>query len=185
MKQCKICKEFKAIEEFGSSGRFRKTTQDYAKDSQCRPCRRESSRKYKEKYYQKNREAAIQKTKQWREDNPERYKKQRKDHRLKNIDEIKAAKKAYYQSPQGRKQMAKDNKKYRARLDNTDKKRARWAVANALRRGKLTKPDVCAKCDKAVPLEAHHPDYSKQLDVVWLCKTCHEKTHHLNEGHES
>lgn len=55
------------------------------------------------------------------------------------------------------------------------KKRARNAVASAVRRGKLT-PQPCEVCG-ASPTEAHHDDYSKPLDVRWLCEPHHEKEH--------
>jgi hypothetical protein len=34
-------------------------------------------------------------------------------------------------------------------------------------------PELCEGCNKPVRLEKHHPDYSKPLLVVWLCKPCH------------
>lgn len=34
----------------------------------------------------------------------------------------------------------------------------------------------CAKCG-ATEAEKHHPDYSKPLDIVWLCRPCHLKAH--------
>ena len=42
------------------------------------------------------------------------------------------------------------------------------------RRGKLT-PQPCACGSEAV--EMHHPDYSRPLDVRWLCRPCHLKLH--------
>lgn len=45
---------------------------------------------------------------------------------------------------------------------------------NAVRR--LDRPGACERCGAAGP-EAHHPDYRKPLDVVWLCKACHVATH--------
>lgn len=56
-----------------------------------------------------------------------------------------------------------------------EKSRARNAVARAIRRGELVRPDSCAECGKRGPVEAAHDDYSRQLDVTWLCRRCHAK----------
>jgi len=49
------------------------------------------------------------------------------------------------------------------------------AVAYAIRSGRLTKLP-CYNCGSKRS-QAHHPDYSKPLDVVWLCRTCHLAAH--------
>lgn len=45
------------------------------------------------------------------------------------------------------------------------------------RRGKLER-QPCAKCGSE-DSQRHHEDYSKPLDVVWLCRACHI-AHHKN-----
>lgn len=50
-------------------------------------------------------------------------------------------------------------------------KKLRWALIS----GKLIKPELCARCSKPGRIEGHHPDYSKPLEVEWLCKSCHTK----------
>jgi len=55
---------------------------------------------------------------------------------------------------------------------------ANKAVGNAVRDGRLMKPDSCENCGGAGQrIEAHHPDYSKPLEVVWLCSVCHGREH--------
>ena len=54
---------------------------------------------------------------------------------------------------------------------------ARNKVASAVRYGKLSK-ESCQLC-KALKVEAHHPDYSKPLKVIWLCNLCHKKVHKM------
>lgn len=59
---------------------------------------------------------------------------------------------------------------------NPTQKNAYMAVAAAIRAGVIDKPDVCSGCGKHVSgkgLDAHHHDYAKPLDVIWLCKKCH------------
>lgn len=66
-----------------------------------------------------------------------------------------------------------------------EKARAKNAVAAAIRRGDLVRPDVCSRCPArgrtglgAVwSIQAHHGDYSRPLDVVWLCSDCHFAEH--------
>ena len=55
-----------------------------------------------------------------------------------------------------------------------DRKTATNALNNALRDGRIV-PQPCWVC--GVKAEAHHPDYSRPLDVVWLCKIHHEAAH--------
>lgn len=56
-----------------------------------------------------------------------------------------------------------------------DAYRAHNAVNNALRDGRLTK-EPCLFCSE-VKVHAHHQDYNKPLDVIWLCPRCHHRLH--------
>ena len=54
-----------------------------------------------------------------------------------------------------------------------ERKKASNMVNNAVRDGRLLKPDKCEMCNKEGKLHGHHYDYSKPLDVIWLCPECH------------
>ncbi len=54
--------------------------------------------------------------------------------------------------------------------------RARELVQNALRRGELTR-QPCASCGAVDGVHAHHEDYARPLDVIWLCGRCHRRRH--------
>jgi len=58
---------------------------------------------------------------------------------------------------------------------NAHKKKAHTAVSNAIRAGKIY-PQPCCICGEYLA-EAHHDDYSKPLDVRWLCKKHHMEVH--------
>ncbi|KKK81651.1 hypothetical protein LCGC14_2811270, partial [marine sediment metagenome] len=47
----------------------------------------------------------------------------------------------------------------------------------AIRDGRLERPTICPSCDVETFIEAHHEDYSKPLEVKWLCDDCHRKEH--------
>ncbi len=56
-----------------------------------------------------------------------------------------------------------------------DKYRARNMVSNAIRDGVLAR-QPCEVCGNPKS-QAHHEDYSKPLDVRWLCFTHHREAH--------
>ncbi len=62
------------------------------------------------------------------------------------------------------------------RIKRQDK--ARNLVKKAIKAGTLTRPSSCSKCGNTdIRIEAHHKDYTKPLDVMWLCRSCHVKTY--------
>jgi hypothetical protein len=56
------------------------------------------------------------------------------------------------------------------------KEKARQAAKHARRKGLLC-PEPCSLCGE-VQSQMHHTDYSKPLEVVWLCRKCHIKQHY-------
>jgi hypothetical protein len=58
-----------------------------------------------------------------------------------------------------------------------EKYRARMAIRNAIRAGRLIRPDRCESCGKECTPEAHHDDYRRALEVRWLCFSCHRREH--------
>ena len=62
------------------------------------------------------------------------------------------------------------------RQENPEKRRAHKMVENALIRGALAK-QPCERCQTNYRVQAHHDDYSKPLDVMWLCQRHHKERH--------
>ena len=60
--------------------------------------------------------------------------------------------------------------------NNKERLRIKYAVKYALQTGKI-KRIPCMICGNE-NVEGHHPDYSRPIDVVWLCKKHHEEIHH-------
>lgn len=61
------------------------------------------------------------------------------------------------------------------RENNPEKYKARNAVNNAIRDKRLFR-SPCRVCGN-LKSQAHHHDYSKPLDVDWLCFKCHRTLH--------
>lgn len=81
---------------------------------------------------------------------------------------------ARYHAPERKAKTAASAERWAAR--NPDARRAQYAVNNAVRDGRLHKTP-CAICGSDKNIHGHHKDYSRPLDVVWLCTTCHHRVH--------
>lgn len=96
-----------------------------------------------------------------------------------------AAKKAHEQmggmhgenNPNWKGGISKDNYHYKRiqRQRYPEKIKAREAVSRAVKSGKLKRLpcEVCGDQNS----QAHHEDYSRPLDVVWLCRKHHRQRH--------
>ena len=94
---------------------------------------------------------------------------------------IRRNNKAYYQEydrkrnalPERQQIVSERKRVYREKWP--EKKRAQDKVHAAVARGKLIK-QPCEICGSKV-VQAHHEDYSKPLDVIWLCAVHHKWIH--------
>jgi hypothetical protein len=66
---------------------------------------------------------------------------------------------------------------YRKRPEVRAKSRARYQVLLAIKRGDLVR-EPCVRCGSTKLVEGHHHDYSKPLEVEWLCRACHLTVEH-------
>lgn len=110
----------------------------------------------------------------WKKDNPkliEYKKKHNKMYREKNRQYFRDAYSAWAKNNPDK--LIERQRKYRSSGDNLVRVRARQAVYRAIREGKMTRPDSCSQCAVVGKIEADHSDYSRPLDVRWLCKPCH------------
>jgi len=65
-------------------------------------------------------------------------------------------------------------------IDFKRKNIARRIVTKAIRSGELIRPSTCSSCKEEKKVAAHHIDYGKPLDVMWLCDSCHGMAHRKN-----
>ena len=58
---------------------------------------------------------------------------------------------------------------------------ARSRLHTAVENGTIIPSKICADCDGngvgKGGIIAHHPNYNKPLDVIWVCMSCHAKRH--------
>jgi len=140
-------------------GAEKQHTEFYNTDASCKECRKarvRQNRKDRAAYYREYDAMRFQRD-PWRRE----------------ANEKRAA------TPDGR----ANAKRYRAGWleRNGDKRAAHTILGNAVRRGDVLRPERCVSCG-CLPygkkgLHAHHTDYTKPLDVLWLCPKCHVEEH--------
>jgi hypothetical protein len=94
-------------------------------------------------------------------------------HRLQNLEQIRQYDKSRASMPHRvamRKEIAS-----RWRKEHPDRKTAQSKLRYAVLAGTVIK-QPCWVCGSHKS-EAHHPDYSRPLDVVWLCAPHHHQAH--------
>jgi hypothetical protein len=61
--------------------------------------------------------------------------------------------------------------------NNKHKSKAQHLARHAMKKNVIPRQTNCNRCGvSGVRLEMHHADYSKPLEVEWLCTKCHGKT---------
>jgi hypothetical protein len=108
-----------------------------------------------------------------------RYRKEKKD-LLKSKRRIRtgAKPKKYCTDPIQKK---RNEDMYRSARKYPEKTLARSFLSYYVKKGKIVKPDSCEICFEKTKVEGHHQDYSKPLEVKWLCKRCHTDIHWKSE----
>jgi hypothetical protein len=97
-------------------------------------------------------------------------------HRIENPEKVREYDRQRSKLPHRFEERIRRNNEYAAA--NPEKRAAHLALNRAVRDKKLTKLP-CAFCGAEENLEAHHHDYTKPLDVTWLCRPCHRRFHAL------
>lgn len=99
--------------------------------------------------------------------------------RFQDDPRVSARHRKYQKTEKGKESCNKSKAAYNRR--NPIKRGASHMVCNAVRDGKLAKPEDCECCgSKPKRLHGHHDDYAKPLNVRWLCPGCHTKWHKEN-----
>jgi hypothetical protein len=147
MKRCSKCEEVKPLTEF-----HKNRAQPGGYQYYCKPCHIKSSREDRNK----------------RLEDCRRYDRSPK--------RAAAKRDSIAKDPKGHALMAsKSRSKWSA--NNQHKVEAHKILSAAIARGTLHKPDICSKCGATGDIAGHHEDYTKPLEVVWLCKLCHGELH--------
>lgn len=108
-------------------------------------------------------------------DNPLKKKSSQRRSYLKNRDSRIAKVKEYNKTEKGKSVSGKSTKAWYQR--NKIKAKAHRMFHKALKDGIVNRQVTCSMCPSTGKIEAHHDDYSKPLDVIFLCRPCHRSRH--------
>ena len=127
---------------------------------------------YMRAWYQANKELLMERLREDRKNNPEKYRaRDRERYEKHKAKRSKLARKWARQNP---------DKARAAKLlwekRNKEKKLAQSLVGSAIRCKRLFKMP-CEVCGTSKYIQAHHDDYAKPLNVRWLCRTHHSEHH--------
>jgi len=149
---CTTCKTRKDKSEF------------YGRSKRCREC----ARAYQAEWVKQNPGYMTQKRKEWALRNPEK---------AKEIDRQKYLRRKAKQPPkEPRVKLTASEKKRRHFEKHPIRSAAMKIYKYAIKRGTLVR-GPCTVCGATENIDGHHTDYTKPLDVVWLCKPHHREAH--------
>lgn len=98
-----------------------------------------------------------------------------KSYRQNHKEQIVVKHKIYYQTISGKATSLRNTRKQRRKFP--ERAKALWTINNAIRAGGLKRSIFCEGCGLPAKTEGHHPDYTKPLEVYWLCRSCHQMEH--------
>lgn len=89
---------------------------------------------------------------------------------------VKKRHRRYRKTEGGKAALKRSNQKWKKA--NAEKRAAHVLLGNAVRDGRVKKPDSCEICgDSANKIHGHHENYSEPLHVQWVCPSCHVELH--------
>lgn len=147
MKQCIKCKKILDIKNY-----YKKSTSKDGVQNWCKKC--------------------DEKRKQlWRKNNREKVVEQSRLQRIRYPEKMRAFVREYAKN-HPEKSRAR-NKKWRIKKDNKIKISAHKKVSYAIKIGKIK----IEKCFCGEIAQAHHENYNKPLEIIWLCPIHHKARH--------
>lgn len=195
MKYCRSCKIEKEDNEFykrpiNSDGLY-----SYCKlccSVKCKITHQKFKEKRKEKatvYRENNRRILLEKAKRYYWDNREKvlekscnYRKEKRG--VISFREALRRLKDENRFEKNRQRHLKWSEKHRDRLseyqriwyqNNKEKRRANVILNRAVKAGEIMRPNICSQCKTSCKPDGHHIDYTKPLDVIWICRKCHSR----------
>lgn len=177
-KICTKCKVEKIYDEFG---KVKKAFDGL--NQQCKKCCNERARTCirSPEAIANSRQTSLE----WQKKNRKMLNERCKVYYLNNIDErreyLKGKQKEYLKTEHGKEKHKEQSREFRK--NNPLKISAQQKCRRAIKQGVIIRPDKCSNCEVFCKPDAHHEDYNRPLEVIWICKKCHVHIHHGHKFH--
>lgn len=126
---------------------------------------------YDKQYNVTHKEKKKEKNIRYYQENKERLMQYQRDYRKHNLDKCEERNRKYYEH--NKKDMSMKKRKKREEMWY---KKIHDMVQRELKK-RWWYPDRCTYCGKKKKNYAHHPNYDKWNEVVFLCSSCHQRVH--------
>lgn len=177
-KPCAKCKIMLSIDNF-----HKNPTQRDGFDHYCKKCRKIMNQKsiskhrdrivaYRKAYAISNKEKISNKWKDYYNTHKSKLNENYRKYYLEHKDSIKNTMQKWLDKHPG----YRSNQTSKFRSNNPEKYKSHIIVFHSLVNGIISK-SPCSKCGATTNIHAHHNDYSKPLEITWLCASCHRKYH--------
>lgn len=123
---------------------------------------KDEKRERDRRYHEEHKEERNKRAREYRQKNKEKIREKQKDWVKRNEERLKEYHRKYHED-------------YKERCKTELK--ARTKLSNAIRDGKISRPNKCDRCGKKCTPDGHHWNYAYPLNVVWLCRSCHKIVH--------
>lgn len=108
-------------------------------------------------------ECACERARKWEAENRERANRTAREWNRANPDKVAARHRRWIEA-------------------HPEKRAAQVQLGHAIEAGRIVRPTNCEDCGSDGLIHGHHDDYSKPLDVRWLCPRCHKAAHREMEA---
>lgn len=162
IKKCNTCKQDKSIKDF-----YRQPNGLLGRTGSCKACRKVYQKQYCDDEEIKVKRKIARKTHKC--EAPEEKRKRYEKFKENNPDYWKD----YYS--QNREIRLEANKRFWK--NNPDRYESYKAYKRGLGNGTIVRAQACMMCGLKCKTIGHHHDYSKPLEVIWVCHECHMSIH--------
>jgi hypothetical protein len=154
MKPCKVCHQIKPFDQFYKHARL-----SDGRLNKCIECLKIHIKAYREKH-------------------AERYKVY--EQARANLPHRVAQRREYIVTDAGKAARKRATENYRKKYPM--KYATKIIFGNAIKNKLIIPENQCSMCASTNQIEGHHDDYTKPLEVRWLCSKCHKQWHKHNQA---